>query len=99
MAGDQLPTLGAAALDRALVPGGDFGQARGDQGVDGFRSLLAFRVETQERGEGLAGLAKTDRIAGQGYKRPVATDEGLGRIEQGEALAQDIESGDQDVFR
>ena len=99
MAGNELTALGAAALDRALVTGVDFRLARGDQRIGRARPFVAFRVEAQEGGEGLAGLAQTDRIAGQRYKRPVATDEGLGAVEQGKPLAERVEAGDQDVFR
>ena len=99
MAGNELTAVGAAALDRALVTGIDFRLPRGDQRIGRARPFVALRVEPQEGGEGLAGLAQADRIAGQSYKRPVATDEGLGAVEQGKPLAERVESGDQDVFR
>src|SRR5687767_3892296 len=99
MAGDELAVHGAAALDRTLVRRVDFRLARGDLCIGRAWRFVALGIEAQEGGEGLAGLAQTDRIAGQRYKRPVATDEGLGAVEHGKSLAERIEAGDQDVFR
>jgi hypothetical protein len=99
MTGDQLPAVGAAALDGSLVTGVDFRLARGDPRGGRSRRFVAFRVEAQEGGEGLPGLAEADRVAGQGYKRPVATDEGPGAVEHGKPLPERVEPGDQDVFR
>jgi hypothetical protein len=99
VAGDQVPAVGAAALERALVTGVDLRLSSGDPRVGRLRPFVAFHVEAQEGGERLTGLTQTDRIAGQRYKRPVATDEGPGAVEHGKPLAERVEPGDQDVFR
>jgi hypothetical protein len=77
----------------------DFRLALGDVPIGRSWPFVAFRVEAQEGGKGLTGLTQTDRIAGQRYKRPVATDEGLGAVKHSKSLAERVESGDQDVFR